>query len=275
MEVILTETDDAVRVITLHRPEARNALNVALLEALTEALHQAEEDDAVDVLVLTGADPAFCAGLDLYELAAGGTNLRGTGDRPLASPFAAVRHLTKPLLGAINGPAVTGGLELALGCDFLVASERAVFGDTHARVGAMPGGGMTGLLPRAVGLAMAKEMSFTGNFIDATEALRLGLVNRVVAHDELLPTTLRLAHDVAANDRHVVRRLKRNYDLGAAGTLAEALRIELDDFRSWTLSPEEVARRREGILERGRSQTTPRGPASPPAVAGGRAERRR
>jgi len=256
-ELVLVEDDEGVRTVTLNRPDARNALSVALLDALAAAFADAEADDEVAVVVLTGADPAFCAGLDLRELGAGGANLRGSGDAPGGSPWAALRRMSKPVVGAVNGPAVTGGLELALACDFLVASERARFGDTHARVGAMPGGGMTGLLPQAVGLRRAKEMSLTGNFVDADEALRLGLVNHVVPHDDLLPTARRLAADIAGNDQRAVRRLKRNYDLAAKGTLAEAHRLEQDEFRSWEVAFDEVERRRSGIVARGRTQTDP------------------
>jgi enoyl-CoA hydratase len=265
-DLVLVETDGPVRTLTLNRPEARNALNVALMDALGAAATSAADDDAVAVVVLTGSDPAFCAGLDLRELAEGGANLRPraarSGDQPRTtstggSPWAALRRMTKPVIGAVNGPAVTGGLELVLACDFLVASERARFGDTHARVGAMPGGGMTGLLPQAVGLRRAKEMSFTGNFLDPDEALRLGLVNHVVPHDELLPTARRLAADIAGNDQRAVRRLKRNYDLAARGTLGDALALEQEEFRTWQVSFDDVAARREAIVERGRAQTQP------------------
>ena len=184
-DLLLTETADRVRTITLNRPEARNALNSALQRATAAALTAAETDDAVDVVILTGADPAFCAGLDLKELGGSAENLRDVLD-PGDSPFTVLVRMTKPVIGAVNGPCVTGGFELALACDFLVASERAAFADTHARVGLTPGGGMSVNLPQAVGLRKAKEMSLTGNYIDAAEAHRLGLVNVVVAHADLL-----------------------------------------------------------------------------------------
>lgn len=252
--MLLVDTAGALTTITLNRPEARNALNTELLTALGTALSEADENDDVSVVVLTGTDPAFCAGLDLRELGEGGSNLRGGGDEPRESPWGALRHMTKPVIGAVNGPAITGGLEIALGCDFLVASGRARFGDTHARVGVLPGGGTTGLLPQAVGLRRAKEMSFTGNFVDAEEALRLGLVNHVVPHDQLLPTARSLAEAIVVNDPRAVRRLKRNYDLGARGTLAECLDLEQEEFRAWTVDFDEVGRRRESVVERGREQ---------------------
>ena len=187
-DLVLVETHDRVRTITFNRPDARNALNTPLQRASGAALTEADADDAVDVVVLTGSDPAFCAGLDLKELGGTAENLRGVLDDPTGSPFTALARMSKPVIGAINGACVTGGFEVALACDFLVASERAVFADTHARVGLTPGGGMSVNLPQAVGIRKAKELSLTGNYLDAAEAHRLGLVNHVVPHADLLAT---------------------------------------------------------------------------------------
>ena len=255
-DLVLVDVTDRVCTVTLARPEARNALNTALHRASAAALWEAEQDDAIDAVVLTGADPAFCAGLDLQELGGGGDNLRGgMGGRDAPdNPIDAVWKMTTPVIGAINGPAVTGGLELALGCDFLVASERARFGDTHARVGVTPGGGMSVFLPMAVGLRRAKEMSLTGNFVGAEEALRIGLVNHVVPHEELLPTAQRLAHDIAGNDGPAVRHLKALYDANARLTVGDALANEREVFRSYRVDFDEVERRRAAIVERGRAQ---------------------
>ena len=157
--VVLLEVSERIATVTLNRPEARNALSSEVLRLLPQRLAAAEADPGVDVIVITGADPAFCAGLDLKELGSTGGNLgggSGADGRANASgargPFPA---LTKPLIGAVNGVAITGGFELALNCDFLVASERAKFGDTHTRVGVMPGWGLTVLLPQAVGVRRA------------------------------------------------------------------------------------------------------------------------
>ena len=153
---------DGVAVITLSRPEARNAIDSTLAAGLIDAFTRAESAPEVGAIVVTGADPAFCAGVDLKEF----TRLQ----RPPARASEAIvmaGKLTKPALGAINGPVMTGGLELALGLDLLIASERARFADTHAAVGILPGGGMTARLPRAVGARMAMEMSYTGRVIDA------------------------------------------------------------------------------------------------------------
>jgi enoyl-CoA hydratase len=256
-ELVLVETAARVCTVTLHRPEARNALNTALHRASAAALAAAEDDPEIDVVVLTGSDPAFCAGLDLKELGTGGANLtggRGDDDLRWTNPIQAVWAMTKPVIGAVNGACITGGFELALGCDFLVASERAFFGDTHARVGVTPGGGMSVYLPMAIGLRRAKEMSLTGNFVDATEAHRMGLVNRVVAHEALLDTARGLAADIAANDTPTVRHLKALYDDNAALPVGEALAHEQAVFRDYRVDFDEIERRRAAVVEAGRSQ---------------------
>jgi enoyl-CoA hydratase len=256
MAVVELEVSERIATVTINRPEARNALSSEVLTLLPECLAEADRRDDVDVIVLTGADPAFCAGLDLRELGSTGANLgrvRASDDAtPARGPFPA---LDKPLIGAVNGPAITGGFELALNCDFLVASERAKFGDTHARVGVMPGWGLTVLLSQAIGVRRAREMSFTGNFLSAHEALQWGLVNHVVAHDELMPTTRRLALDIIGNDQPGVRQIRRTY---AAITADEAgWAIEAADGRAWRqaqFDPAQVAARRAAIQARGRAQ---------------------
>ena len=238
--VVVVEVAERIGTVTLNRPEARNALSSEVLRQLPRAMAALDADDDVDVVILTGRDPAFCAGLDLKELGSTGGNL-GAGapapgqDRPVDQP---VRRgpwapMAKPVIGAVNGVAVTGGFEVALCCDFLVASERARFADTHARVGVMPGWGLTVLLPQAIGLRRAREMSLTGNFMTAEEALHFGLVNHVVAHDELLPTARRLAADIAGNDQPGVRRVLATYAAVADGTLAEGWATEARMGREW------------------------------------------
>lgn len=263
-EVALYEVTERIVTITLNRPEARNALNSALLSQLTVQLRRAEADDGIDVIILTGTDPAFCAGLDLRELGTSqdkSSNRGGIADSGadgslnsdgIRGPFP---KITKPLIGAINGAAVTGGLELALNCDFLIASERARFGDTHARVGVMPGWGLTVLLPQAIGVRRAREMSFTGNFLSSADALKFGLVNEVVAHADLLGATRRLAADIVANDQSGVRQIRRTY--GAITRDEKAWQIESDDSLAWRkteFDSETVAMRRGDIIARGRTQ---------------------
>ena len=260
-EVVRYEVADRVAVVTLNRPEARNALSAEVRRRLWVLVEEAEADDAVDVVVLTGADPAFSAGLDLKELGAGATAGGGasSGVVDLTKAARPLPPMTKPLIGAVNGVAVTGGLELALACDFLVASEHARFADTHSRVGIQPGWGLTVALPAAVGVRRAKEMSATGNFVDAATAIAWGLVNHVVAHHALLPVARRLALDIVSNDQSGVRRLLQTYDEGALGTGAEAAVLETRVSRDWLAtgqggSPADVEARRLGIVERGRAQ---------------------
>lgn len=253
-ELVLVETAGGVRRITMHRPEARNALSSALMAELAAAFVAAEEAEEVDVVVFTGTDPAFCAGLDLRELGQGGANLRGGADAAASSPFAALWRMSKPVIGAVNGPCVTGGFELALACDLLVASERATFADTHARVGLLPAGGMSTFLPAAVGIRRAKELSLTGNYLSATDALAAGLVNHVVPHADLLPHAHGLAADIAGNDRAAVRALKRLYDENSRLTGGDAIANEQRTFRGWRFDPGEVERRRRAVVDRGRGQ---------------------
>lgn len=256
-EVVLVDVVDGVATITLNRPDARNALSLEVLRALPRAVRDCDERDDVRAIVLTGADPAFCAGLDLKELGAGRLNAevapRESGGR--RGPLPATRT---PVIGAVNGVAVTGGLEVALACDFLVASERARFADTHARVGIMPGWGLSVLLPQAIGLRRAKQMSVTGNYVDAETALAWGLVNQVVPHDELLATCHALAADVASNDPDAVARLLQTYREGSLLSGAEAWALEGEVARGWrpggAVDPDEVERRRRAVIERGRSQ---------------------
>lgn len=261
-DVVLTEVADGVATITLNRPDARNALSRELLAALPRVLAEVDADPEVAAMVLTGADPVFCAGLDLREVGSGSLDLSSSGAAGGADMAAARRRgpfppRTKPLIGAINGAAVTGGLELALACDFLVASEKARFADTHARVGIQPGWGLTVLLPQWIGLPRARQMSVTGNFVDAPTALAWGLVNQVVAHDDLLPTAQGLARDAASNDGPAVQRILATYREGVAEVAgAEAWALEARVAADWQrdFDPGEVARRREAIQSRGRSQ---------------------
>lgn len=254
--VVLLDVDNRIATITLNRPEARNALSSEVLALLPRLIEEVAEADDVDVVVLTGTDPAFCAGLDLKELGSTAGNIRpASRENRQAQRRGPIPPLDKPLIGAVNGVAVTGGLELALNCDFLVASEHAKFGDTHARVGVMPGWGLTVLLPQAIGVRRAREMSFTGNFLTAEEALRLGLVNHVVPHDQLMTFTRALARDICGNDRDGVRQIRRTY--AEIHALEDAWSIEARDARRWQterFSPEAVAERRNAIQERGRGQ---------------------
>jgi enoyl-CoA hydratase len=252
-ELVTLDLVESVAVVTLDRPEARNALNRTMLTVLPQILADAERRDDVAVVVLTGTDPAFCDELDLSE--------RSTpGGLDLGKLTAAGRPWPdhrKPWIAAVNGVAITGGLELALACDFVVASERAAFADTHARVGILPFWGLTSALPQAVGLRAARLMSLTGNFVNAHEALQWGLVSKVVEHDELMPTVLSLARDVVSNDQAAARALMAGYneahglpaDQAVAGEHARAL-----EWQGRGFGPDRVAARLDAVRQRGRAQ---------------------
>ena len=210
---VLIERHDAVAVLVLNRPAARNALNAQLAEQLVAAVAAC---DGARCLVVTGTDPAFCAGLDLRDI--------GVDRLAEMAPFLeAVAEAPMPTIAAVNGAAVTGGLELALACDFIVASEQARFADTHVRVGVYPGPVLVDL-PRRVGLPMAREMSMTGNFVDAPTALRIGLANHVVPHATLLPFALGLAGAIAESDPVMIATMRGDWNETAVLPRDEAIR---------------------------------------------------
>lgn len=199
--VLVERRDGGIALVTLNRPSARNAVNVELAAALVDAVAGCQDARCI---VITGNDPAFCAGLDLRNL---GTDKLADLPRFID----AVSGSQVPTIAAVNGPAVTGGFEVALACDFIVASQRARFADTHVRVGVYPGPVLVDL-PRRVGMAKARELSMTGNFVDAPEALRIGLANHVVPHDELLPVALELAGAIAEGDPRMIRTMRHDWD---------------------------------------------------------------
>jgi enoyl-CoA hydratase/carnithine racemase len=223
-QLVLLKDRDAVRVLTMNRPEARNALSTGLISALHAALIDADRDTSVRAVVLTGADPAFCAGLDLKQAQRDGS---AYFERLHAENcITKVAQLCTPVVGAINGAAITGGMEMALGCDFLVASDRAVFADTHARVGILPGAGMTARLPHLVGAGMARRLSMTSEVIDAAPAEKMGLVTEVVTHPQPLDRTVELATQICEVAAPIMQDLKAIYVAGAAVIINPALAAE-------------------------------------------------
>lgn len=248
-DLVLVDVDSAhgVATITLNRPEARNALSGAVIEQLRAAYDLTLDRDDVGAVVLTGADPSFCAGMDLRELGSSAATLS-------VDFFSRLWQTSTPVIAAVNGAAVTGGLELVLACDMVVASEKARFADTHARVGLMPGAGMSVLLPQAVGVRLAKEMSLTGRFVDAHEAHTAGLVNRVVPHGELLEAAVGLAREIASGDRRVVFGMNALISANSRLTVADALANETNAFVAFLrgeLDPANVEARREEVIRRG------------------------
>jgi enoyl-CoA hydratase len=250
----LVDVDDRVATVTLNRPAARNALNPELLQELPRTIAALDARDEIAAIVLTGADPAFCAGLDLKVLST--TPAEGAALMPPEQRGPLGPHTT-PIIGAINGPCVTGGLELALACDFLVASERARFADTHARVGILPGWGLSVLLPAAIGERRARQMSLTGNYVDAPTALAWGLVNEVVEHAALLPRARRLGADIATVSPATVAAYRAMYDDVGDGSRAEAWQTEHEISTRWLherFNRADLAGARSTIQERGRAQ---------------------
>src|SRR5215471_13183202 len=208
--IVLVNKRDGIATVTLNRPDKLNALNRELRLAFCHAMQELRRDQDVRVVIITGAGRAFCVGLDLREL---GTRASGIRDEGEATFISVIDDMEVPVIAAINGFAITGGFELALACDIMIAAETAQFADTHARVGVMPGGGMSARLPRAVGVRKAKELSLTGNYLSAREAERLGLVNRVVAPDRLMAEAGETARQIASADRRVVRQMKKLINL--------------------------------------------------------------
>ncbi|MBV9994175.1 MAG: enoyl-CoA hydratase [Caulobacteraceae bacterium] len=245
-EAVLLERRGDVALITLNRPKARNAINVELATGFREAMAASQDAGCI---VITGTDPAFCAGLDLRDLGADKLS-------ELPSYVDAQTQSRVPTIAAVNGPAVTGGFEIALGCDFMVASERAVFADTHVRVGVYPGPVLVDL-PRRVGMAWAREMSMTGNFVDAATALRIGLVNHVKPHEELLPFALGLAQAICDADRRMISTMRADWDASMGPAVADARRIHADHREKGDYGRSrgaDIAGRRESVLARSRVQ---------------------
>ena len=258
---LLVDRDGPVAIVTLNRTKQLNALSIALRQDIVAAMRRLSADDEVRVIVLTGSGRAFSAGVDLKEAGTSGFSLgvgegaANGGDMDLASAFAAC---PKPVIGAINGFAITGGFELALMCDVLIASTEAKFADTHGRVGLLPVWGLSQKLPRIIGAARARELSFTGNFLDAETAEHWGLVNRVLPPAELMPAALKLAHEMAQVEPALLQKMKRLIDDGLALPYADALRLEIErgTAHNRSVTPGAAEESRKAVMARGREQQT-------------------
>lgn len=256
--ILLVEKHDGIATLTLNRPQAMNALSRELRTLMVQTFDQLQNDLDTRVVILTGAgERAFCAGLDLKELGSADTSLnRDVAPGNELDVVEALGRFDRPIIGAINGVAITGGFELALACDVLIASAKGRFADTHARVGVMPGWGLSQKLSRAIGIYRAKELSLTGNFLSAEQAAHWGLVNRVVAPKELLPTCQALATDMLSCVPDMLPKMKRTMNAGFAQTLEDGLTIEAKEWREHLrqVTPGAIASRREDIQKRGRTQ---------------------
>ncbi len=236
--LILVERDEGVATVTLNRPQVKNAMSRALLKQLEITFDELAGDPGVEVMIITGAGgDAFSAGLDLKEMPqAEGLAAAAFIEemiRTIRDPINALRRFDRPVIGAINGVAITGGLELALNCDILLASENARFADTHTKVGVPPGWGMSQLLPRAVGIRKAKEMSFTGRLVSAREALQWGLVNQVFPLAELMPAACQMAAEIRTRIPQMVKHFKKVIDGGMGKSLDDAWAYELQEFEGY------------------------------------------
>jgi enoyl-CoA hydratase len=254
-QLVLVEKSAGITTVTLNRPEALNALSAALRNRIGEVFTELATDAETEVVILTGAGRAFTVGLDLKEL--GGEIAPSS---PLTGDLSeALGAMTQPVIGAINGFAITGGFELALMCDFLIVSSQAKFADTHARVGVVPGWGLSQRLPRLIGINRAKELSLSGNYLDAETACAWGLANRVVAPEALLPTCQQLAQDILSTDLQTRLEIKRIMDEGWNASLAEGMEIEHQASTAHSRSEvraDKVAARRAAIQSRGRQQSS-------------------
>lgn len=220
---VLFEIENGAALIALNRPEKRNAINQDLLAYLFNYIEEVTSNDDIKVAIITGNGNSFCSGIDLAVVETDNfLDPRGDGTDFLD----VIGACKKPIIGAINGHAITGGLEIALNCDFLIASERASFRDTHARIGICPGWGMTQLLQQAIGQRMAKQMSFSGQSISAEKALQYGLVNEVVPHEELMRRSKEIAADICAANQHMLVVLKDLIEFRNNATLDEAFARE-------------------------------------------------
>jgi 2-(1,2-epoxy-1,2-dihydrophenyl)acetyl-CoA isomerase len=230
--VLLASLEGSVLTLTLNRPERMNALNVELGQALVEAMERAGRDPAVRAIVLTGADRAFCAGGDLGLLRSLRESGRGRELEPLLRAgvryILALRMMPKPVIAAVNGPAAGGGMNVALGCDIRIASDRASFGQSFAKIGLFPDFGGTYLLPRLVGESRAALLFYLGEMISVQEAERIGVVNSIVPHDRLMPEALALAARIAAGPPLAIRAVKSVLFGADRAALERALETEVE-----------------------------------------------
>ncbi|ARN75633.1 enoyl-CoA hydratase [Oceanicoccus sagamiensis] len=239
--LVKVEIDAPVATITLNRADAMNALSTAMRKEFAEALLSIKTNADIRAIVLTGEGKAFCAGLDLPELQSARTNVAESG--VIGSDLLdALSEIGIPVIAAVNGYAITGGFEIALLCDIIIASEKAVFADTHAKVGVIPAWGITQRLPRIIGPMRAKEMSLTGNKVGAQQAYEWGLVNHVVKHEDLLSTAMQLGRDIAGCDHGSQVAIKTLIDVGWMSPIEDGLRLErtasIQAFRDYAAEQE-------------------------------------
>ena len=248
-ETILTETRGRVGVITLNRPDALNALNLPLIDELVAAATAFDIDPGIGAIVIAGSERAFAAGADIKQMSE-----QSYMDVYLADFFSAADRLAAvrtPLIAAVSGYALGGGCELAMVCDILIASETAKFGQPEINLGVIPGIGGSQRLTRAVGKALAMDLVLTGRTIDAAEALRAGLVARVVPVDQLMPEAMGVAETIAAKSLPVAMLAKEAVNQAYETTLSSGLRFERRIFHSLFATNDQKEGMRAFIEKRG------------------------
>ena len=252
--LLVIDRNGPVVTLTLNRPQALNALSLDLISILTQTLGDLATDETVRAIVLTGAGRAFCCGVDLKELSETPGALDRMRVQVAGNLFDVARASPHPIICAVNGYAVTGGLELAMMADFILAAPEAKFADTHARVGITPSWGMTQVLPRLIGINRARQMSLTGEFIDAKTARDWGLVSEVVPEGQLLARAQALATQIAETERSTMIRIRgligKSVDLSLTDGMA--LETEMFDTHIRTVSTDSVAQNRAIVTARGR-----------------------
>jgi len=254
MTVLLTKTNNGITTVTMNRPKQMNALSIELRNALDVEFSRLRDDPETDVIILTGAgEKAFSAGLDLKELGQTGLPSEATESHDLHD---AIREVGKPVIGAINGFAVTGGFEIALMCDILVASEHAKFADTHVRMGVVPGWGLSQRLSKLVGSSRARELSFSARYLDAETAASWGLVNRVLPAEELMPFCTALAEDIQQADKDTLKAVQALISYSQNHGLDQGLTEEdrVSHEHGLKVSKAALENRREQVMESGRKQ---------------------
>jgi len=244
-ENIIFEKEENIAIITFNRPDAMNALNNQTRAEFREAIAAVAADDQIKVLILTGSGKAFVAGSDIKEFsqtsAYDAHNIQRLGGL--------VEKLDKPVIAAVNGFCLGGGNEIAMGCDIIIASEKAKFGQTEVNIGVIPGGGGTQRLPRLIGVCRAKELIYTGDIIGAEDAYRLGLVNRVVPVDQLMPTAKEMANKIATKSAAALKLAKTAINRGMQTNLESGLNYEYELY-SLALTLEDKAEGVKAFLEK-------------------------
>ncbi len=240
---IILEKKSGIAKITLNRPHVLNAVDEELLSELMAALDEIEKDDSINVVILTGAGRAFSVGRDLKGILEG-------RERAGGSRYKALEDLSKPVIAAVNGYCFTGSFEMAMCADIIIASENAVFADTHARFGVIPGGGQTQRLPRQIGPQKAKELLFTCDTISAHEAERIGIVNKVVPPEKLEEAAMEMAEKILKNIPEALRVIKSLVNKGMKTDLETGLKMEAEMHKGPISLMEEGRKRIAALLEK-------------------------